>query len=165
MRNERRGAGKRPRGVRAPACSMRTEGSMSGHERCMIMYRRRTRSPRVWGRPKLVAFLKPCESDRQSQSGSASERSRRDSERAILRLLSVGMSEDTHKTMSYSRRDAQDKEITFKFAADATAEHPYASTGHGRGAYVCALPRPGRPSRLVPWPGEVVGVWNSMAQP
>ena len=34
------------------------------------------------------------------------------------------MSEDTHKTMSYSRRDAQDKEITLKFAADATAEHP-----------------------------------------
>ena len=31
--------------------------------------------------------------------------------------------------MSYSRRDAQDKEITLKFAADATAEHPYASTG------------------------------------
>ena len=40
------------------------------------MRRRRTRSPRVWGRPKLVAFLKPCEADRQSQSGSASERSR-----------------------------------------------------------------------------------------
>ena len=81
------------------------------------------------------------------------------------RLLSVGMSEDTHKTMSYSRRDAQDKAITLKFAADATAEHPYASTGHVRGAYVCALPRPGRPSRLVPWPGKVVGVWDVMAQP
>ena len=41
------------------------------------------------------------------------------------------MSEDTHKTMSYSRRNAQDTEITFKFAADATAEHPYASTARG----------------------------------
>ena len=81
------------------------------------------------------------------------------------RLLSVGMSEDTQKTMSHSRRDAQDKEITFKFAADATAEHPYASMEHGHGAYVCTLPRPGRPSRLVPWPGEVVGVWNLMSQP
>ena len=46
-------------------------------------------------------------------------------------LLSVGMSENTHKTMPCS----QDKEITFKFAADATAEHPYASTGYGRGAF------------------------------
>ena len=80
-------------------------------------------------------------------------------------LLSVGMSEYTHKTMPYSRRDAQDKEITLEFAADATAERPYASTEHGRGAYVCTLPRPGRPSRLVSWPGEVVGVWNLMSQP
>ena len=49
---------------------------MSGREEHDYMRRRRTRSPRVWGRPKLVAFLKPCEADRQSQSGSASERSR-----------------------------------------------------------------------------------------
>ena len=81
------------------------------------------------------------------------------------RLLSVGASENTHKTMPHSRRDAQDTEVTFKFAADATAEHPYASTGYGRGAYVCALPRPGRPSRLVPWLGEIVCVWNLMSQP
>ena len=45
-------------------------------------------------------------------------------------LLLVGMSENTHKTMPYSRRDAQDTEITLKFAADATSEHPYASAAH-----------------------------------
>ena len=32
--------------------------------------------------------------------------------------------------MPYSRRDAQDTEITLKFAADATSEHPYASAAH-----------------------------------
>ena len=63
------------------------------------------------------------------------------------------MSEDTHKTIPYSRRDAQDKEITFKFAADATAEHPYASTGHGRGAYVSDVCAPGRTSQAPLWPG------------
>ena len=47
------------------------------------------------------------------------------------RFLSVMMSDTTHKTMPYSRRHAQDKEITFKFAANATAEHRYTSTLHG----------------------------------
>ena len=37
--------------------------------------------------------------------------------------------------MPYSRRDAQDIEITFKLVANATAEHPNAPTGHARGAY------------------------------
>ena len=74
------------------------------------------------------------------------------------RLLSVGTSENTHKTMPYSRRDAQDAENLLKLAADATTEHPNASTGHGRRAYVSALVRPGQPSLSVPWPGQMVYV-------
>ena len=69
--------------------------------------------------------------------------------------------------MSYSRRDAQDKEITFEIAADATAEHPYASTGHGRGAYVSALPSTKARTAFPvgPLARKVIDVWKLMAQP
>lgn len=85
--------------------------------------------------------------------------------RYLARLLSVGTSDNTRKTMPYSCRDAQDTEITFKFAGRRHRGAPDPSTGHGRGAYVSVSPRPGRPSMSVPWTGQMGGVWNSMPRP
>ena len=67
--------------------------------------------------------------------------------------------------MSYNHRNTRGTRHVHIYMYISMRKQPWGHAKQRSAAYVSALPRPGWPSRLVPWLGQVVGVWNLISQP